>query len=42
MLITPEHAERVMRLTEGTVVVDTQRVGSLVAPKLLSSRVAWL
>ena len=35
MLITPEHAERIMRPTSVLVVVDTQRVGSLVAPKLL-------
>ena len=35
MLITPEHAERIMRPTSVLVVVDTQRVGSLVEPKLL-------
>jgi c-di-AMP phosphodiesterase-like protein len=35
MLTTPEHAERIMRPTSVLVVVDTQRVGSLVAPKLL-------
>lgn len=35
MLITAEHAERIMRPTSVLVVVDTQRVGSLVAPKLL-------
>ena len=35
MLIAPEHAERIMRPTSVLVVVDTQRVGSLVAPKLL-------
>ena len=35
MIITPEHAERIMRPTSVLVVVDTQRVGSLVAPKLL-------
>ncbi len=35
MLITPEQAERIMRPTSVLVVVDTQRVGSLVAPKLL-------
>ena len=35
MLITPEHAERIMRPTSVLVVVDTQRLGSLVAPKLL-------
>ena len=35
MLITPDQAERIMRPTSVLVVVDTQRVGSLVAPKLL-------
>jgi len=35
MIITPEHAERIMRPTSVLVVVDTQRLGSLVAPKLL-------
>ena len=35
MLTTPEHAERIMRPTSVLVVVDTQRIGSLVAPKLL-------
>ncbi len=35
MLISPEQAERIMRPTSVLVVVDTQRVGSLVAPKLL-------
>lgn len=35
LLITPEYAERIMRPTSVLVVVDTQRVGSLVAPKLL-------
>ncbi|NCB05765.1 MAG: hypothetical protein EOM69_09630, partial [Clostridia bacterium] len=35
MIITPEHAERIMRPTSVLVVVDTQRVGSLIAPKLL-------
>ena len=35
LLITPEHAERIMRPTSVLVVVDTQRVSSLVAPKLL-------
>ncbi len=35
ILITPEQAERIMRPTSVLVVVDTQRVGSLVAPKLL-------
>ena len=35
MLISPEQAERSMRPSSVLVVVDTQRVGSLVAPKLL-------
>ena len=35
MLVTPEYAERAMRPSSVLVVVDTQRVGSLVAPKLL-------
>ncbi len=35
MLVSPEQAERLMRPTSVLVVVDTQRVGSLVAPKLL-------
>lgn len=35
MLISPDHAERIMRPTSVLVVVDTQRIGSLVAPKLL-------
>ncbi|MEA5047209.1 MAG: DHH family phosphoesterase [Eubacteriales bacterium] len=35
MLITPEHAEKIMRPSSVLVVVDTQRVSSLVAPKLL-------
>ena len=35
MLISPEQAERIMRPSSVLVVVDTQRVGSLVAPKLL-------
>ena len=35
MIITPEHAERIMRPTSVLVVVDTQRVSSLIAPKLL-------
>ncbi|MEA4869697.1 MAG: DHH family phosphoesterase [Christensenella sp.] len=35
LLISPEQAERIMRPTSVLVVVDTQRVGSLVAPKLL-------
>ncbi len=35
MLISPDQAERNMRPTSVLVVVDTQRVGSLVAPKLL-------
>lgn len=36
MLVSPEQAERIMRPTSVLVVVDTQRVGSLVAPKLLA------
>jgi len=35
MLISPEHAEKIMRPSSVLVVVDTQRIGSLVAPKLL-------
>ena len=35
MLTTPEYAERIMRPTSVLVVVDTQRVSSLVEPKLL-------
>ncbi len=35
MLITPEHAERIMHPSSVLVVVDTQRVGSVIAPKLL-------
>lgn len=35
MLISPDQAERIMRPTSVLVVVDTQRMGSLVAPKLL-------
>lgn len=35
MLISPDQAERIMRPSSVIVVVDTQRVGSLVAPKLL-------
>lgn len=34
MLISPEQAERIMRPTSVLVVVDTQRVGSLVAPTI--------
>ena len=36
MLVSPEQAERIMRPTSVLVVVDTQRMGSLVAPKLLA------
>ncbi len=41
MLISPEHAEKIMRPSSVLVVVDTQRMGSLIAPKLmeLASRV---
>ena len=35
MLIAPEHAEKIIRPSSVLVVVDTQRVGALVAPKLL-------
>ena len=35
MLVSPEQAERIIRPSSVLVVVDTQRVGSLVAPKLL-------
>ncbi len=35
MLITPEQAERIMHPSSVLVVVDTQRVGSVIAPKLL-------
>ena len=35
MLLAPEHAEKIMRPSSVLVVVDTQRIGALVAPKLL-------
>ncbi|MCE5187932.1 MAG: DHH family phosphoesterase [Eubacteriales bacterium] len=35
MLIAPEHAEKIMRPSSVLVVVDTQRISALVAPKLL-------
>jgi c-di-AMP phosphodiesterase-like protein len=35
MLISPEQAERIMHPSSVLVVVDTQRVGSVIAPKLL-------
>ena len=37
MLVSPEQAERMMRPTSVLVVVDTQRVSSLVAPRLLET-----
>ncbi len=37
MLISPEQAERIMRPSSVLVVVDTQRIGSLIAPRLLEN-----
>lgn len=37
MLISPEQAERIMRPSSVLVVVDTQRIGSVIAPNLLET-----